>query len=135
MKAVNRHSSKEQRLKNGLYLRSQFNAQLQQGTVPMHPRFEWLRRQARLMLELLLTVAKDYEKTDPPPADRASLADLLDIANMTQGHISGIINQGLLDPDDVKLLPYEQVTPALSTDLQAAIQGGASDDEDEDDEG
>jgi hypothetical protein len=142
-KAVGRHASKEQRLRNGLVLRNQFQSALQQGAIPNHPRFEWLRRQARTMLELLLVMAKDYDKANPTSSDRASMADLLDIANMAQGHVNGIIQAGLLDPDEVQLLPYEQVeiqaTPAPAqseddTDLSAVIKGGEDDDDGDDEE-
>ncbi len=135
-KAVGRRDSKEQRLRNGLYLRNQFQSALQQGVVPTHPRFEWLRRQARTMLELLLVMAKDYDKTNPTSSDRASMADLLDIANMAQGHVNGIIQAGLMDPDEVQLLPFEEVSiQAVPTepdpDLAAAIKGGDDEDDEE----
>lgn len=142
MAAATRHSDKKQRLRNGLYLRNQFQAALQQGMLPAHPRFEWLRRQARTMLELLLVMAKDYDKANPTASDKASLADLLDIASMTQGHINGIIQAGLMDPDDVQLQPYEmvqpqvQLTPAETTveepDPRDAIKGGEDEDDGED---
>lgn len=131
-KAVGRHSDKEQRLRNGMFLRGQFQSALQQGVVPTHPRFEWLRRQARTMLELLLVMAKDYDKSNPTSSDRASMADLLDIANMAQGHVNGIIQTGLMDPDEVQLLPFEEVTiqaaPA-EPELEAAIKGSEDNDE------
>jgi hypothetical protein len=114
LKAVSRRTSSEQRLKHGLFLRNQFQGILKQGRVPMHPRFEWLRKQSRTMLELLLAMAQDYDKTNPATNDKASMADLLDICDMTRGHIAGICEAGVLDTDDVQLLPFEEVQPEVS---------------------
>lgn len=148
LKAVTRRSSNEQRLQSGLFLRQQFQNALKKGLVPMHPRFEWLRRSSRTMMELLIAMAKDYDKANPTGSDKASMADLLDICQMTQGHIAGICNAGVLDPDAVELPPYEEVqpeitiTPASPTDTitvsrdeeQSDVLDGADEDEEDGEE-
>lgn len=141
MKAVTRRSDKEQRLRNGLFLRTQFHGALQQGIVPIHPRWEWLRRQSRTMLELLIAMAVDYDKAQENGSDRASVADLMDIAQMTVNSISGIIQTGNLDPVTLELLPYEEVKPEITyspavereeePDLESLVRG-EGDDEDDD---
>jgi len=111
LKAINNRASDESRLRAGLLLRLQFQESLRAGVIPEHPRFLWLRKQARALLEHLIEVAKDYNKN--AKSDKASMADLLDICQMTSGHIKAICDQGLLDPDEVKLLPFEEVKPEL----------------------
>ncbi len=119
-------------LKAGLQLRQQFQDAIQAGTVPVHPRFEWVRKQARAILELLLTLPPDYEKACPGAPDRISMADLLDVCDMAHGHVVGIIKAGILDPRAVELVPYEEVTQSIGpADPAAAIKGEPWEDEDE----
>jgi hypothetical protein len=115
-KAVSRRDNKETRLHNGLRLRVSFQEALERGEVPDHPRFTWLRKQSRTLLELLLAMAADYDKSNVEGNDRASVADLLDISNMTLGLVSGIVQEGVLDPEDVELIPFDQISPQLKTD-------------------
>lgn len=137
LKAATRRSDQGQRVQNGLYLRAQFQQALQQGLVPQHPRFEWVRKQARAILELLLTLPKDYDATNPAAGDAISMADLLDICDMTHGHITGIIQAGLLDPAAVELVPFDQVKPEVtveSTQPESTPAEEASTDDGEDPE-
>jgi hypothetical protein len=128
--AAGRRNGSEQRLNNGLILRAQFQAMLQQKMVPTHPRFEWTRRSARTMLELLLTMAQDYDKTGS--GDSASMLDLLDIAQMAAGHIGGIIQAGFMDPSKVQLQPYESVKPEVTTSAEGTSDDGAGRDDEDD---
>jgi hypothetical protein len=86
---------------------------LSQGQVPVHPRFEWLRRQARTFLERLIETAKEYDTSSPSVGDKISMVDLLDICGMTAGHIEGAIKTGSLDPMAIELVPYEEVQPRI----------------------
>lgn len=76
------------------------------------------------MLELLLVMAKDYDKLGT--VDKSSMPDLLDICDMTQGTIKGAIAAGIMDPEDVKLIPFEEVVQEKSMPVAPP--------EDEDDE-
>lgn len=116
-KAATRRDNRGQRVQNGLYLRKTFNDAVQRGMVPQHPRFEFIRKQARATLELLLTLYKDYDAQNPGAADALSVADLLDICDMTHGHILGIIQAGILDPAAVELVPYEEVKPEVTVTM------------------
>lgn len=108
-KAVSRRTNAQTRLQNGLMVRQQLQNLIAQGIVPQHERFEWVRKQARQILELLMMMAADYDKANTTGNDKASMADLLDIAEMARNHVIGIIKNGLLDPAEVELLPFDQV--------------------------
>lgn len=135
-KAATRRSDQGQRLQNGLYLRSQFNEAIQQGLVPEHPRFEFIRKQARALLELLLTLHKDYDATNPNGADALTVADLLDICDMTHGHVLGIIQAGVLDPAAVELVPFEETKGEVTITTETAeMSPGAQEESDDGDDG
>jgi hypothetical protein len=116
LKAAGMKSSQDQRLNAGLTTRKQIIGQLQQGKIPDHPRFVWLRKSARTLLELLIVMAKDYNKANPNGPDIASVADLLDIVHMTEGNVQGILKQGGINPDDIELVPFDEVKPSVSVE-------------------
>lgn len=137
LSAVGRRSGKQQTLQNGLIIRNEYHKVLATARVPTHPRFQWVRKQARAMLELLIGVAKDYQG----PGDRGSMADALDIARMCAGNVESIIQNGYLDPEKVELVPFEQVEqsfiekPEENEDGGLHSEGDGAEDDDGADEG
>lgn len=109
LNTLGRHSNSAQKLQTGLFLRQQFHQTINQGIVPNHPRFEWIRIQSRILLESVLSMSKDYTKSNPNSNDKISMADLSDIIGMTQNVINDAIKNGIIDPDEVKLISFKDV--------------------------
>ena len=108
-KVIGRRQGSDERIRASLFLRSQFLGSLRRGEIPIHPKFEWLRKSSRTMLELLLAMAADHEKATNGTGDKVTMADLIDVAQMTMGSINDGIQNGVMDPAKVELLPVDQV--------------------------
>jgi hypothetical protein len=81
-----------------------------------------------MLLETVINIVKDYEKQNPGSGDRGSMADALDIAEITANNIKGIIQSGELDPDMVDLVPFDEVKENLLANTEE------TDPDDEEDE-
>jgi hypothetical protein len=94
LQAVNRRTDDTVRLQTGLTLRQQIHDSLGRGVMPDHPRLHWLQGQSKTLVDVLVLMAKDYDKANS--TDMASTLDLVDIAKMALGTLNRAVESGTL---------------------------------------